>query len=283
MAICKKIKNYNPDLYDEKTFIVNKAKTCITILFKKSLVNLSNRNKKNPCIMHVYGAYGSNYSSMFDLFNQILLDKGFIICYAHVRGGGYYGKRWYLAGKMNKKMNTFLDTIDCAEYLIKHNITSSDKLTLWGRSAGGLTVGAVINMRPDLFNLAILGVPFVDVINEMMDKNTPLTTEEYQEWGNPNKKKVYDYIMKYSPYQNIKKNTKYPNIYIYSNINDSLVGYWVPLKYYLKIKECDVFQQNPDKIHLNIKKQYGHAQSSNRFEHIGEMTEIYAIILHYNK
>jgi oligopeptidase B len=231
--------------------------------------------------MHVYGAYGANYSSEFDLFNQILLDKGFIVCYTHVRGSSYYGRRWYNDGKMNKKMNTFLDTIDCAEYLINNKITSSEQLTLWGRSAGGLTVGAVLNMRPDLFNFAILGVPFVDVINEMMNKNTPLTTEEYQEWGNPNNKKVHDYIMKYSPYQNIKPETKYPKIYIYSNINDNLVGYWVPLKYYLKMQECDVFKQNPENINLNIKKQYGHNQASNRFEQIGEMAEIYALILHY--
>ena len=277
---CKVIKNYNMDNYVEKTVIVNKAKTAMTLLYNKNLVNLRN-NKKNKCLMHVYGAYGSNYTSSFDLLNQSLMDKGYIICYAHVRGTSYYGKRWYFDGRMSKKMNTFTDTIDCAEFLIKNNITSRDLLTLWGRSAGGLTVGAVINMRPDLFNLAILGVPFVDVINEMMNKNNPLTTEEYQEWGNPRIKKQYEYISKYSPYQNIKDCRKYPKIYIYSNMNDTLVGYWVPLKYYLRLLECDTFKENPDNIYLHLNTLYGHGQASNRFEHLGEMAQIYAIIDHF--
>lgn len=274
------IPHYNKNNYAEENVIVNKAGARIIMLYNKNKIRLMDGPHK--CILYVYGAYGVTHPALYNKSLQSLLDRGFIFCYAFIRGGGYYGKRWYNDGKLLNKMNTFYDCIDCAKYLINKNYTASDRLTLWGRSAGGLTVGAVINMAPELFNFAILGVPFVDVITEMMDKNTPLTTEEYEEWGNPNKKQIYNYMSKYCPYKNIDLSLQYPNIYIYSNYKDSLVGYWVPMKYYLKIKEASIFKNGERDVLMKLNMKYGHSQSSNRYEKLKEDAEIYSLIIHYN-
>lgn len=270
-----KNKNYNPNIYDESIIKV-KNDLYMTIMYKKSLF------KKNmKCLLKGYGSYGAVEDPSFNYCFQSLLDRGFIICIAHIRGGGFMGRKWYNDGKMFKKMNTFKDFITCAEFLIDKKYTSSEKMAIWGRSAGGLLIGATINMRPELFKLAILGVPFVDVITTMSDKCGPLTREEYHEFGNANIKKVRDYMMKYSPIDNIDYTNNYPNIFIYSNIDDTQVLYSEPYKYYHKIKESNIFKSNNKDLLMNIKLKYGHGQSSKRYESIVEMAEIYSLIIKY--
>jgi len=275
MTILKKqvVKGYVENDYVEKILHVNR-KLCITMLYKKSLY------KKNmKCLLNGYGAYGTNSDPYFDSKVVSLLDRGFLFCTAHVRGSGFHGNSWYQDGKLLNKINTFKDFISCAEFLIDKNYTSSDNLAIWGRSAGGLLIGAVLNMKPELFKLAILGVPFVDVLNTMKDESKPLTIEEYKEWGNPNIKKYETYIKKYDPISNIDLNADYPNIYIYSNLNDTLVEYKEPYKYYMKIKDADVFKTNKKNIHMNINLKYGHMQSSKRYENLNEFAIYYSIII----
>jgi oligopeptidase B len=182
---------------------------------------------------------------------------------------------------MLRKKNTFLDYIACAEYLIKHQLTKPDRLVAWGASAGGLTVAASLNLRPELFKLAVMGVPFIDVISEMCDSSTPLTTEEYKEWGNPHDKKYFDYMLQYDPVRNIDVKKDYPNIYIYSNRGDALVGYWVPYNYYMKMKEADVFTSGKKSIMINIELNYGHTGGTSRKDTRRENAEVYSVILEY--
>jgi oligopeptidase B len=268
-----KITNYDESNYEEKLIHVNKE-LCVTMLYKKDKL------KKNmSCLLKGYGAYGENEYPYFDPKVISLLNRGFLHCTAHIRGGGFHGKGWYDEGKLLHKMNTFNDFIECSKYLIKNNYTNKDKLAIWGRSAGGLLIGAVLNMKPELYKLAILGVPFVDVLNTMKDDSKPLTTEEYKEWGNPHNKKYETYIKKYDPMLNIDTNKDYPNIFIYSNFNDTLVSYKEPLKYYLKIKEANVFKNKEKDIFLNINLKYGHTQSSKRYESVDEEAIYYAMII----
>lgn len=268
-----KIKGYNSNNYSEKLLIV-KDKLCITCLYRKD------KFKKNmKCLLNGYGAYGTDEEPYFDSKIISLLDRGFIYCTAHIRGGGYHGDSWYKQGKLLKKMNTFKDFIACTEYLLKNNYTSREKLAIWGRSAGGLLIGAVLNMKPELYKLAILGVPFVDLITTMSDSSIPLTTEEFNEWGNPKQKKYRDYMEKYDPILNIDLKKDYPNIFIYSNIEDSLVQYKEPLKYYQKIKEAEVFKQNKKSLDMLINLKYGHVQSSKRYESLNEYGVYYSIII----
>ena len=266
---------YNPKLYVEKVIKV-KDELFMTILYKKN-----NFKKNMKCLLSGYGSYGTVEDPLYDYSIQSLLDRGFIYCFAHIRGGGYMGKKWYDNGKLFKKMNSFYDFITCTEFLINNNYTSSDKLAIWGRSAGGLLIGAVLNMRPDLYKFAILGVPFVDVLSTMSDKCSPLTTEEYYEFGNPSDKKMYEYIKKYSPIDNINFKHNYPNVYIYSNINDNQVRYTEPFKYYNKIKNSSVFISGEKDLLMKINLKYGHRQSSKRFEMMNETAEIYNLILHF--
>lgn len=269
----EKIKGYNPNHYGEKLLVV-KDKLCITCLYKKD------KFKKNmKCLLYGYGAYGTDEEPYFDSKIISLLDRGFIYCTAHIRGGGYHGDTWYKQGKLLKKMNTFKDFITCTEYLLKNNYTSKEKLAIWGRSAGGLLIGAVLNMRPELYKLAILGVPFVDLVTTMSDSTIPLTTEEYNEWGNPKQKKYRDYMEKYDPILNINLKKDYPNIFIYSNFEDSLVQYKEPFKYYQKIKEADVFKHKEKSLDMFINLKYGHVQSSKRYENLREHGVYYSIII----
>ena len=218
----------------------------------------------------------------FSKYIPSLLDRGYYYCIAHIRGGSENGLKWYHDGKLLNKKNTFKDYIECADYLTMNGYTDSSKLVGMGESAGGLLMGAVINMRPELFNLVVMGVPFVNVMSEMCNDKKALTTEEYLEWGNPNIKKYFDYMKSYCPYSNINLKNNYPNIYLYININDSLVDYKVPYNYYLKIREADVFKNKLRKIFLNIKLKYGHKGSSNHFERNDEIGDIYSIILSIN-
>ncbi len=203
----------------------------LTIVYKKGMV----KNGRNPLYLYGYGAYGTNYDPYFSSNRLTLLNRGFIFVLAHVRGGGVMGIRWYEDGKMLKKKNTFTDFIACAEYLIDEKYTSADKIVIGGGSAGGLLVGAVVNMRPDLFKAVVADVPFVDIINTMLDESIPLTVLEFEEWGNPRDKEYFDYMMSYSPYDNVEAKD-YPNMLITGGLNDTRVQYWEPAKWTAKLR-----------------------------------------------
>jgi len=267
-------KSYNEKNYHEKLVYVNKD-LAITILYKKVL------KKESKCLLYGYGSYGVVLESEYSKHIPSLLDRGFIYCFAHVRGSKFNGYSWYKDGKILNKKNTFIDFISCAKYLLDNKYTVTSKLAIWGRSAGGLLIGSVINTEPELFHLAILGVPFLDVSETMHNPCQPLTTEEYHEWGNPKNKKIDAYQRSYSPIDNINLSNNYPNIYIYSNVEDTLVPYKSVLNYYHKIKQAKVFKSGQKQLLLNIDNKYGHNQSSNRYEAMHEMAKIFALIIHF--
>jgi oligopeptidase B len=228
-----------------------------------------------PCYLNGYGSYGSSSDPYFNRDDISLLDRGFVIAIAHIRGGMEMGYKWYEDGKMMHKMNTFTDFIDCADFLVKEKFTSPDRLFAEGRSAGGLLMGAVTNMRPDLFKGIITGVPFVDVLTTMSDPTIPLTTGEYTEWGNPANKAEYDYMKQYSPYDNLKKGN-YPNILVLSSFADSQVQYFEPAKYVARLRDLKT-----DKNVLLFKTNMAgsHGGASGRFKRLEERAMEYAWIM----
>ena len=270
-----KSKSYNPNKYVERIYQINKN-VSITMMHKKT-----NNLKNKKCLLYGYGSYGDTLDPSFDSGIISLLDRGFIYCNAHIRGGSFNGYNTWLDGKLLNKKNTFNDFITAGEWLVKNKYTSNDKLTIWGRSAGGLLIGSVINMKPEMAKLAILGVPFVEVIDTMTDSCQPLTTEEHEEWGNPENKAVYDYMSSYDPIRNINLSHNYPNLYIYSNINDTLVLYDQVLRYYKKIKNSAVFSAEDKFALLNINLKYGHTQATKKNESLREIAEIYSMIIKY--
>ncbi|MCB9557804.1 MAG: S9 family peptidase [Deltaproteobacteria bacterium] len=193
------------------------------------------RDGSAPMLLNGYGSYGYSFDANFNANWISLLDRGFIVGIAHIRGGGEMGRAWKEAGKFAHKVNTFTDFIACAEHLIAEKYTSPSKLAIAGRSAGGLLIGAVLNMRPDLFGAAIAGVPFVDVLNTMLDDTIPLTVIEWEEWGNPNTRPAYDWIKAYSPYNNVKAQA-YPHLLVTAGLNDPRVGFWEPAKWVAKLR-----------------------------------------------
>ena len=228
-----------------------------------------------PLVLYGYGSYGSSTDAYFSLARLSLLDRGFIWAIAHIRGGEEMGRQWYDDGKMLNKKNTFLDFIACAEYLINKGYTSPQKLYAMGGSAGGLLVGAVTNMRPDLWKGVIAQVPFVDVVTTMLDESIPLTTGEYDEWGNPNEKKYYDYMLSYSPYDNVEAKD-YPAMLITTGLHDSQVQYWEPAKWAAKLRALKT-DHNP--LYLKTEMDYGHGGASGRFEGYKEIVLEYAFML----
>jgi oligopeptidase B len=228
-----------------------------------------------PMLLYAYGSYGVSIPPTFSSSRLSLLDRGMIYALASIRGGGELGEEWRDAGRMFKKQNTFNDFVDTAEYLVKNKYTSSDKLVIQGGSAGGLLMGAVSNMRPDLFKAVIAQVPFVDVINTMLDASLPLTTSEYIEWGNPNEKEAFDYMMTYSPYDNVKAQP-YPNMLIEVSINDSQVPFWEGAKLAAKIR---AMKTNDAQILLKTNMGAGHGGSSGRYDALKEVAFNYAYAL----
>ncbi len=214
-----------------------------------------------PLLMVGYGSYGFSYEVYFSAPGLSLLDRGFIFGIAHIRGGEDLGRAWYEDGKLLKKKNTFNDFVDCAQYLVDHEYTSPDRLFARGGSAGGLLVGAVANMRPDLFKGIIADVPFVDVVTTMLDDSIPLTTGEYDEWGNPNEQAYYEYMLSYSPYDNVKKQ-KYPHMLVTTGFHDSQVQYWEPAKWVAKLRDCNLGDTN---ILFDVDMDAGHGGASGRF------------------
>jgi len=247
------------------------TKVPLSVVYKKGL----KRDGKAPLLLYAYGSYGIGMSPTFASDRLSLLDRGMTYAIAHIRGGNEMGESWHEDGMLMKKKNTFTDFIDCAEFLIKERWTSKDRLVIRGGSAGGLLVGAVVNMKPDIFRAAHLAVPFVDVMNTMMDATLPLTVGEYLEWGNPNEKAAYDYMKTYSPYDNLEKRA-YPALLVTTSLNDSQVMYWEPAKYVARLRTLKT-DSNPLLLKTNMGA--GHGGASGRYDRLRETAFEYAWLM----
>ena len=237
------------------------------------------KSEKTPLLLYGYGSYGHTVDASFSSIRLSLLDRGFIYAIAHIRGGEYLGRGWYENGKMLKKKNTFYDFIDAAKFLIKENYTSSNHLYAMGGSAGGLLMGVVINDEPELFNGIVAQVPFVDVVTTMLDESIPLTTGEYDEWGNPNDKEYYEYMKSYSPYDNVAENS-YPNMLVTTGLHDSQVQYWEPAKWVAKLRDL---KKDNNVLIFKTDMTSGHGGASGRFESLKEEALEYAFLLMIDK
>lgn len=243
----------------------------MSVVYKKGF----EKNGEAPCLLYAYGSYGINMTPYFSSVRLSLLDRGFVYVIAHIRGGQEMGRYWYDDGKLLKKMNTFTDYIDCADYLVDNNYTSYDKMIGQGGSAGGLLMGAVANMAPQSFKAIVAQVPFVDVVTTMLDESIPLTTGEFDEWGNPKVKEYYDYIKQYSPYDNVKA-MDYPNMLITTGLHDSQVQYWEPAKWCARLRDK---KTDDNLLLMNIEMDYGHGGASGRFQVYKEIAFVYAFIM----
>lgn len=262
---------YDPaDYVTERIFATARdgVKVPVSIVYKKGA-------GPRPLLLYGYGSYGNSVDPVFSSVRLSLLNRGFAFAIAHIRGGEDMGRQWYEDGKMFKKMNTFTDFIDCAEHLIALGYTSSDHLYAMGASAGGLLVGAVANMRPSLFNGIIAGVPFVDVVTTMLDESIPLTTGEFNEWGNPQHKDAYDYMKSYSPYDNVTAQA-YPNMLVTTGLHDSQVQYWEPAKWVARLREL---KTDDHLLLLHTNMTAGHGGASGRFKPLEEIALQYAFLL----
>jgi oligopeptidase B len=276
---CLLKKQLEVPLYDAKLYATERAwatardgaKIPLSIVYKKG----TPKDGSAPLFLYGYGSYGYGMSPDFDSSRLPLLDRGMIYAIAHIRGGNELGEPWHDDGMLMKKMNTFTDFIDSAEYLIHNKWTKSDRLVIEGASAGGLLMGAVTNLRPDLFKAVHTGVPFVDVMNTMFDSTLPLTVGEYLEWGNPNEKAAFDYMRSYSPYDNLAKKD-YPAILVTTSLNDSQVMYWEPAKYVAKLRELKT-DKNPLLLKCNMGA--GHGGASGRYDALKETAFEYTWLL----
>ena len=247
------------------------TKVPISMVYHKEL----KKDGSNPTLLYGYGSYGVTMDAYFSSTRLSILDRGFVFAIAHIRGGEDLGREWYEDGKLLKKKNTFTDFIDCSKFLIKEKYTSPKHLYAEGGSAGGLLMGAVVNMAPELYNGVIAQVPFVDVITTMLDDTIPLTTGEYDEWGNPNEKKSYDYMVSYSPYDNVKAQN-YPNMFVSTGLHDSQVQYWEPAKWVAKLRTQ---KTNDTVLYLNTNMDAGHGGASGRFEALKELAKEFSFLL----
>ncbi|MBD3223941.1 MAG: prolyl oligopeptidase family serine peptidase [Caldithrix sp.] len=267
---------YDPDDYQiERVYAkaVDGTKIPLSIIYKKGI----EKNGNHPTLLYGYGSYGISVDPTFSSNRFSLIDRGFIYAIAHIRGGGEMGRPWYENGKMLNKKNTFNDFIACAEYLINQNYTNSRQLAIRGGSAGGLLMGAVMNQRPDLFEVVVAHVPFVDVINTMLDETIPLTVTEYEEWGNPNKEKYYHYMKSYAPYENVQKQ-KYPHILVTAGLNDPRVQYWEPAKWTAKLRDRKI---DNNTLVLKTNMGAGHGGASGRYDYLKEKAYEFAFIIKY--
>src|SRR5919109_1612213 len=240
----------------------------VSLVYRKPLAKDGTR----PMLLYAYGSYGSSSDPTFNSNNLVLLDRGFIYAIAHIRGGQEMGRWWYDQGKMLNKKNTFTDFIASAEHLIREGYTSKEKLAFRGGSAGGLAMGAVVTMRPDLFKVVVADVPFVDVINTMMDASIPLTAGEWQQWGDPHDPAQYAYMRSYSPYDNVERKA-YPWMLVTTSLNDSQVGYWEPVKWVAKLRSMKT-DNNP--LYIKINMAGGHGGSSGGYDVLRERAFRYA-------
>ena len=265
---------YDPAKYKVERFFVTAtdgAKVPVAMVYRKDL----DPKKKNPLLLYAYGSYGSSTPDAFNSNRFSLIDRGIIYAIAHIRGGGEMGKEWHEAGRMMTKKNTFTDFVDVADYLVKEGYTSKDKLAISGGSAGGLLMGAVVNMRPDLFKAVMAYVPFVDVINTMLDSSLPLTTQEYIEWGNPNEKDAYTYMKSYDPYNNVQKKA-YPAMLVRTSLNDSQVGYWEGTKWVARLRAN---KTDDNVLLLRVNMGAAHGRASGRYDKLHEDAHDYAWLL----
>jgi oligopeptidase B len=265
---------YNPkDYVTERLYVTARdgAKVPVSLVYKKGF----EKNGKMPLLLYGYGSYGHSIEPSFNSNRLSLLDRGFAYAIAHIRGGEEMGRQWYEDGKLFKKMNTFTDFIDCADYLVKAHYTDSSHLYAMGGSAGGLLMGTIINMRPELWNGVIAAVPFVDVITTMLDETIPLTTGEFDEWGNPKNNEYYDYMKAYSPYDNVKAQA-YPNMLVTTGLHDSQVQYWEPAKWVAKLRELKTGNQL---LLMHTNMEAGHGGASGRFKMLEDVALQYAFLL----
>jgi oligopeptidase B len=246
-------------------------KVAISLVYHKD----TQLDKDTPLLQYAYGSYGYTIPDGFSTTRLSLLDRGFVYALTHIRGGQYLGRDWYENGKMLHKKNTFTDFIDCSKYLIENNYTSEKHLYAMGGSAGGLLMGAIVNMNPELYNGIIAAVPFVDVISTMLDDSIPLTTGEYDEWGNPNEKEYYDYIKSYSPYDQVEAKA-YPNMLVTTGFHDSQVQYWEPAKWVAKLREL---KTDTNILLLDTNMEAGHGGASGRFNALKETAKDYSFFL----
>lgn len=270
----REVPGYNSALYESKrawATAPDGVKVPISILMKKG----AKLDGTRPLLLYGYGSYGLSMPPYFRSGIFSLVDRGFIYAVAHIRGGSEMGRDWYEKGRLKFKKNTFTDFIACAEHLIREKYTSKDHLHIMGGSAGGLLMGAVINMRPDLFKGAVAAVPFVDVMTTMLDESIPLTTSEYNEWGDPRKKEDYDYMRSYSPYDNIERKA-YPNLFVTTGYHDSQVQYWEPAKWVAKLRD---YKTDQNLLLFYTEMDAGHGGASGRFEALKMAAKQYAFFL----
>jgi len=266
--------DFNPDNYvTERHYTTARdgTKVPISLVYRKGL----EKDGNNPLLLYGYGSYGASMEPTFSSVRLSLLDRGFVYATAHIRGGSEMGRYWYEEGKLFNKKNTFYDFIDCAEYLIEQKLTNPDKLFALGGSAGGLLMGAVVNMRPDLWKGILAGVPWVDVITTMLDSSIPLTSSEYDEWGDPNQKEYYEYMLSYSPYDNVEAKD-YPAMLVTTGYHDSQVQYFEPAKWVAKLRAMKT-DNNPLIFHINMEG--GHGGVSGRFRRLRETALEFAFML----
>lgn len=265
--------------YDPKAYVTERlyaeaedgVRIPISLVYKKGF----ERNGSAPLLLYGYGSYGASMDPTFSSPRLSLLDRGFVFAIAHIRGGQEMGRQWYEDGKMMKKKNTFTDFISCGKYLINKQYTSKGHLYAQGGSAGGLLMGAVMNMAPDLWNGIIAQVPFVDVVNTMLDETIPLTTNEFDEWGNPKNKEAYFYMKSYSPYENIEAKA-YPNMLVTTGLHDSQVQYFEPAKWVAKLRAT---KTDKNVLLLKTEMDFGHGGASGRFDYLKDIALNYAFLL----
>lgn len=268
------IGGHNPEDYVTERLwatVRDGVKVPISIVYKKGF----EKNGKSPLLQYGYGSYGSTIDAYFSSTRLSLLDRGFAFAIAHIRGGQLLGRQWYEDGKMFKKQNTFNDFVDCSKYLIEENYTSADHLYALGGSAGGLLMGAIVNMNPDLYNGVVAAVPFVDVVSTMLDESIPLTTGEFDEWGNPKNLDSYNYMMSYSPYDQVKAQD-YPNMLITTGLFDSQVQYWEPAKWIAKLRDM---KTDDNILVMETDMESGHGGASGRFKRYKNSALEYAFML----
>ncbi len=261
------------DYLSERLYVTVRdgAKVPVSLVYRRG----TDIDGSAPLLLYAYGSYGLSMDAYFSSNRLSLLDRGFIFAIAHLRGGQEMGRHWYEDGKLLKKKNTFTDYIDCASFLIEHQYANPHKLFAQGGSAGGLLMGVVANVRPDLFRAIVADVPFVDVVTTMLDDSIPLTTGEYDEWGNPNDKKYYHYMLSYSPYDNVAAKS-YPNMLVTAGLHDSQVQYWEPAKWVAKLRTMKIDQRQ---LLLKTNMEAGHSGTTGRFAPLKEIAMEYAFIL----
>jgi oligopeptidase B len=270
----KEVIGYDASLYESARVWATAedgTKIPISLAFRKGL----ERSGQNPLYLTGYGSYGINNDVYFAPHRLSLIDRGFVHAVAHIRGGGEMGEGWRKDGKLLKKKNTFTDFIACARHLIAAGYTNRDKLAAEGTSAGGLLMGAITNMAPELFKVVVANVPFVDVINTMLDSSIPLTVIEYDEWGNPNEPDAFEYMYSYSPYDQVEAK-EYPNLLVTAGLNDPRVQYWEPAKWTAKLRQM---KTDNNRLFMKTNMGAGHGGASGRFDRLKEHALEYAFIL----